>query len=65
MTKVLISGISGYDAKLNMYAGVKTSIKIHSCRQLMQFRNRPILKVSDYVATKYKFSKINLVPRIV
>jgi len=30
MTKVLVSGISGYDAKLTMYADVKTSIKLHS-----------------------------------
>jgi len=50
---------------LTMYADVKTSVKLHSCRQLMQFRHRPILKVSDYVATKYKFSKTNLVARIV
>ena len=65
MTKVLVSGISGYDAKLYVFSDMKTSIKLHSCRQLMQFRNRPILKVSDYVATKCKFSKINLVARIV
>jgi hypothetical protein len=65
MTKVMVRGISAYDAKLNKYADVKTNIKIHSCRQLIQFRHRPILKVSEYVAIKYKFSKINFVPRIV
>lgn len=52
MTKVLVSGVCGYDAKLTIYAEVKTRIKLRSCRQLMQFRHRLILKVSDYVATK-------------
>lgn len=60
MTKVLVSGVSGYDAKLTMFAEVKTRIKLHSCRQLMQFKHRPILKVSDCVATKKKFSKSKL-----
>jgi hypothetical protein len=65
MTKVLVSGVSGYDAKLTMFAEVKTRIKLHSCRQLMQFRHRPILKVSDCVATKKNLVKVNLVARIV